>query len=73
MFSQLLRGTKGKRYEDMVFKEEGYVVDQNGAYKHKIFDEEYEGKARRSYVSAEFSFIGTRVTRIWHIENAKKN
>ena len=44
MFSQLLRGTKGKRYEDMVFKEEGYVVDQNGAYKHKIFDEEYEGK-----------------------------
>ena len=30
VFSQILRGKKGKRYEDALFSEEGYVVNADG-------------------------------------------
>jgi transposase len=37
--SQILRGTKGNRYHEIMFDEEGYVGDKN--FKYKMFEEEY--------------------------------
>jgi hypothetical protein len=42
--SQVLRGTKGKRYHEALFDESGYVWNQDGTYKYKLFTEEYIGK-----------------------------
>lgn len=42
--SQILRGTKGKRYHEALFDESGYVWNQDGTYKYKLFTEEYVGK-----------------------------
>lgn len=42
MFSQILKGKKGKRYEDRLFNESLYtVVDED--YKYQLFTEEYDG------------------------------
>lgn len=41
--SQILRGKKGQRYHDAMFNNEGYVVNQDGSYKYKLFVEEYVG------------------------------
>ena len=42
MFSQILKGTKGKKYQDKLFDESLYtVVDDD--YKYQIFEEEYDG------------------------------
>ena len=43
MFSQILKGKKGKRYEDRLFDESKYIV-VNKDYKYQIFEEEYVGK-----------------------------
>lgn len=40
--SQVLRGTKGNRYREMVLDPEGYVGSSE--YKYKLFEEEYECK-----------------------------
>lgn len=37
--SQVLRGTKGQRYHEIMFDNEGYVGDDN--FKYKLFEEEY--------------------------------
>lgn len=46
VFSQILRGPKGKRYHQIMFNEDGYSCkyDSNGelVYKSKIFFEDYE-------------------------------
>lgn len=42
MFSQILKGTKGKRYEKRLFDESLYTVI-NEDYKYQLFDEEYVG------------------------------
>jgi hypothetical protein len=44
IFSQVLKGKKGKRYNDKLFDASGWVSNQSGSYKYKLFDEEYIGK-----------------------------
>lgn len=42
--SQILRGTKGKRYHPAMFDEDGYIWNRDQTYKYKLFTEEYSGK-----------------------------
>ncbi len=42
MFSQILKGKKGKRYENRLFDESLYTV-VNDDYKYQIFEEDYDG------------------------------
>lgn len=42
VFSQILRGTKGKRYHEQAFNEVGWIYEGNNRY--KTFIEEYDGK-----------------------------
>jgi transposase len=44
MFSQQLRGKKGKRYEHALFDPDGWVWNDGKSYGYKLFDEEYIGK-----------------------------
>lgn len=44
LFSQILRGKKGKRYHEIMFEEEGYTYNSSRTFKYKTFIEEYEGK-----------------------------
>lgn len=44
VFSQILKGKKGKRYHDKLFEQSGWLSNEDGTYKHKLFTEEYEGK-----------------------------
>ena len=43
VFSQILRGTKGKRYHAELFSEAGWVTNADGSYRYKMFEEEYKG------------------------------
>lgn len=43
VFSQILRGTKGQRYNDKLFDSEGWMENANKTYRYKLFDEEYIG------------------------------
>jgi len=42
--SQVLRGKKGKRYQETLLDESGYVWNKDRTYKYKLFTEEYVGK-----------------------------
>lgn len=42
MFSQILKGKKGKRYESRLFDESLYTV-VNDDYKYQLFEEDYDG------------------------------
>lgn len=42
--SQILRGSKGKRYHQALFDEDGYIWNRDRTYKYKLFTEEYAGK-----------------------------
>lgn len=42
IFSQILRGKKGKRYHDKMFDENGYQYNQNKTFKYKTFIEDYD-------------------------------
>ena len=44
LFSQTLRGTKGKRYEKDLFDEGGYHWNKEHTYKWKLLEEEVSGK-----------------------------
>ena len=44
VFSQILRGKKGQRYNAQLFDEKGWVINKDGTYRYKLFDEEYTGK-----------------------------
>lgn len=44
VFSQILRGTKGRRYQERLLDENGWVSNESNTYRYKIFNEEYEGK-----------------------------
>lgn len=44
VFSQVLKGTKGKRYQEKLFDESLYTVSKDGNYKWQLFEEEFEGK-----------------------------
>ena len=41
--SQILRGTKGKRYHEAMLEESGYVWNKSMDYKYKLFTESYTG------------------------------
>ena len=43
--SQVLRGTKGSRYHEMLFNNEGYLEQKD--FKFKVFEEEYEVKVTK--------------------------
>ena len=43
VFSQVLKGTKGKRYQKELFSEEGWQENRDGSYKWKLITEEYSG------------------------------
>lgn len=42
--SQVLRGTKGKRYHEQIFDKSGYIENAEKTYRYKLFTEEYIGK-----------------------------
>jgi len=44
VFSQILRGKKGQRYNDKLFEAEGWNTNKDETYRHKLFEEEYTGK-----------------------------
>lgn len=44
--SQVLRGTKGQRYHEILLDEEGYVG--NESFKYKLFTEEYKSKINKN-------------------------
>ena len=43
VFSQILKGTKGKRYHKELFSLEGWHASKDGSYKWKLAEEEYTG------------------------------
>lgn len=43
VFSQVLRGKKGQRYEEKLFASEGWTSNATNTYRYKMFDEEYIG------------------------------
>lgn len=43
VFSQILRGKKGKRYQEKLFEEKGWTQNSDGSYRYKLFTEEYTG------------------------------
>ena len=47
VFSQILKGKKGKRYHEKLFDKSGWISNEDGTYKYKLFTEEYEGKDRQ--------------------------
>jgi transposase len=44
VFSQILRGKKGQRYNNALFCETGWTVNESGTYRYKFIEEEYKGK-----------------------------
>lgn len=40
--SQILKGKKGNRYHEQLFEESNYTYNQNGTFKYKLFEEDYE-------------------------------
>lgn len=44
VFSQTLRGTKGRRYAEDLFQDKGYTVSRDGSYKYKLITETCLGK-----------------------------
>ena len=44
VFSQVLKGKKGKRYHEKLFDKSGWISNEDGTYKYKLFTEDYEGK-----------------------------
>ena len=44
IFSQILKGKKGQRYNDALFTDDGWNINNDGTYRYKMFEEEYNGK-----------------------------
>jgi transposase len=43
VFSQILRGKKGQRYNERLFNNSGWTSNEDSTYRYKMFEEEYEG------------------------------
>jgi transposase len=43
VFSQIIKGKKGQRYNEKLFDENGWTSNEDGTYRCKLFMEEYEG------------------------------
>jgi len=46
VFSQILKGKKGQRYNEKLFDKSGWTSNEGATYRYKLFKEEYEGKDR---------------------------
>lgn len=44
VFSQILKGKKGQRYNEKLFDQSGWTSNEGGTYRYKLFEEDYEGK-----------------------------
>nr|WP_242833620.1 IS1634 family transposase [Desulfosporosinus youngiae] len=44
VFSQILKGKKGQRYNEKLFDKNGWTSNESGTYRYKLFTEDYEGK-----------------------------
>lgn len=44
VFSQILKGKKGQRYHEELFGKSGWVSNEGGTYRYKLFTEDYVGK-----------------------------
>jgi transposase len=44
VFSQILKGKKGQRYNEKLFDKSGWTSNEDGTYRYKLFQEEYWGK-----------------------------
>ena len=44
VFSQILKGKKGQRYNEKLFDKSGWSSNKDATYRYKLFEEEYEGK-----------------------------
>jgi transposase len=44
VFSQILKGKKGQRYNEKLFDKSGWTSNESATYRYKLFTEEYEGK-----------------------------
>jgi len=44
VFSQILKGKKGQRYNEKLFDTSGWTSNEDGTYRYKLFTEEYTGK-----------------------------
>lgn len=44
VFSQILKGKKGQRYNEKLFDESGWTSNEGNTYRYKLLKEEYEGK-----------------------------
>lgn len=44
VFSQILKGKKGQRYNEKLFDKSGWTSNESDTYRYKIFEEEYAGK-----------------------------
>ena len=43
VFSQIIKGKKGKRYHEKLFDDQDWITNQSGTYRYKQFEEEYMG------------------------------
>lgn len=43
VFSQILKGKKGQRYNEKLFDQSGWTSNESDTYRYKLFEEEYEG------------------------------
>jgi transposase len=46
VISQVLKGKKGTRYQKEMFDEAGYICNEEGTYRYKLFTEEYTGRGK---------------------------
>lgn len=46
VFSQILKGKKGQRYNEKLFDKNGWTSNEGGTYRYKLFMEEYEGNGK---------------------------
>jgi transposase len=44
VFSQILKGKKGQRYNEKLFDKSGWISNESDTYRYKLFKEEYDGK-----------------------------
>lgn len=44
VFSQILKGKKGQRYNKKLFDQSGWTSNEGATYRYKLFEEEYDGK-----------------------------
>ncbi|MEO1785370.1 IS1634 family transposase, partial [Thermodesulfobium sp. 4217-1] len=44
VFSQILKGKKGKLYNEKLFDKRDWISNEDDTYRYKLFEEEYEGK-----------------------------